>query len=109
MLIPMHGLITPERAWLAIGFAGQALFASRFIIQWFRSEMEGRSVIPLSFWYCSLGGGIVLLAYALYKKDPVFILGQASGLFVYSRNLYLIFRERNLLRHAAQAKSGPAA
>jgi lipid-A-disaccharide synthase-like uncharacterized protein len=105
----MHGLITPERVWLAIGFAGQALFASRFIIQWFRSEMEGRSVIPLSFWYCSLGGGIVLLAYAVYKKDPVFILGQASGLFVYSRNLYLIFRERNLLRSAAQAKTGSAA
>jgi len=105
----MHGLITPERVWLAIGFAGQALFASRFIIQWFRSEMEGRSVIPLSFWYCSLGGGIVLLAYAVYKKDPVFILGQASGLFVYSRNLYLIYRERNLLRSAAQAKTGSAA
>jgi lipid-A-disaccharide synthase-like uncharacterized protein len=85
----MHGLITPERVWLAIGFAGQALFASRFIIQWFRSEMEGRSVIPLSFWYCSLG--------------------EASGLFVYSRNLYLIFRERNLLRSAAQAKTGSAA
>jgi lipid-A-disaccharide synthase-like uncharacterized protein len=98
----MHGLITAERIWLAIGFAGQAMFASRFIIQWFKSEMEGRSVIPLSFWYCSLAGGIVLLAYAVYKKDPVFILGQASGLFVYSRNLYLIFRERNLLRNAAQ-------
>ena len=105
----MHGLITPERVWLAVGFAGQALFASRFIIQWFKSEMEGRSVIPLSFWYCSLGGGIVLLAYAVYKRDPVFILGQASGLFVYSRNLYLIFRERNLLRSAAQAKTGSAA
>jgi len=102
----MHGWITPERIWLAIGFAGQALFASRFVIQWFKSEMEGRSVIPLSFWYCSLGGGIVLLAYAVYKRDPVFILGQASGLFVYSRNLYLIFRERNLLRTAAQVKTG---
>ncbi|HWY13766.1 MAG TPA: lipid-A-disaccharide synthase N-terminal domain-containing protein [Rhizomicrobium sp.] len=97
----LHALLTPERIWLAVGFAGQALFASRFIIQWFKSEMEGRSVIPLAFWYFSLGGGIVLLAYAIYKKDPVFIIGQASGLIVYGRNLYLIFRERSLLREAA--------
>ena len=97
----LHSWLTPDRLWLAIGFAGQALFASRFIIQWFKSEMEGRSVIPLAFWYCSLGGGVVLLAYAVYKKDPVFIIGQASGLLVYSRNLYLIFRERSLLREAA--------
>lgn len=101
----MHGLLTPERIWLAVGFAGQALFASRFVIQWFKSEMEGRSVIPVSFWYCSVAGGMVVLAYAIYKKDPVFIIGQASGLFVYSRNLYLIFRERSLLRDAAQAKT----
>jgi lipid-A-disaccharide synthase-like uncharacterized protein len=97
----LHGLFTTERIWLAVGFAGQALFASRFIIQWFKSEMEGRSVIPLAFWYCSLGGGVVLLAYAVYKRDPVFIIGQASGLVVYGRNLYLIYRERGLLREAA--------
>ncbi|MGH6887947.1 MAG: lipid-A-disaccharide synthase N-terminal domain-containing protein [Rhizomicrobium sp.] len=101
-----HGLVTPERVWLAVGFAGQALFASRFLIQWLRSELEGRSVIPLAFWYFSLGGGIILLAYAIYKKDPVFILGQGSGLVVYSRNLYLIFRERTLLRHAALQETG---
>ena|SRR5580698_3720107 len=89
---------TSDHIWLAIGFAGQALFASRFIIQWFKSEMEGRSVIPIAFWHFSLGGGVILLAYAVYKKDPVFILGQASGLIVYSRNLYLIFRERRLMR-----------
>ena len=76
----------------ALGFV--TLFASRFIIQWFKSELVGRSVIPLSFWYCSLSGGVVLLAYALYKMDPVFITGQATGLLVYSRNLYLIFREK---------------
>jgi lipid-A-disaccharide synthase-like uncharacterized protein len=87
--------------WLLVGLLGQALFASRFIVQWFKSEMEGRSVIPISFWYCSVGGGMVLLAYAIYKADPVFIIGQASGLVVYARNLYLIFRERNLLRAAA--------
>jgi lipid-A-disaccharide synthase-like uncharacterized protein len=106
----MHALITPERVWLAVGFAGQALFASRFIIQWFRSELEGRSVIPLAFWYCSVGGGVILLAYAIYKRDPVFIIGQASGLVVYGRNLYLIFRERSLLREpAAQPSAAPKA
>lgn len=94
----LHHWLSADHVWLAIGFAGQALFASRFIIQWFKSEMEGRSVIPLAFWYFSVGGGIILLAYAIYKKDPVFIIGQASGLVVYSRNLYLIFRERSLLR-----------
>ena len=86
--------LTVDHVWLLVGFLGQGLFASRFIIQWFRSELVGRSVIPLSFWYCSLSGGIVLLAYALYKMDPVFITGQATGLLVYSRNLYLIFREK---------------
>src|SRR5277367_4800421 len=102
----LHHWFTTEHVWLVIGFAGQGLFASRFIIQWFKSEMEGRSVIPLAFWHFSLGGGIVLLAYAIYKKDPVFIIGQASGLIVYGRNLYLIFRERSLLQDAArEAKS----
>jgi lipid-A-disaccharide synthase-like uncharacterized protein len=100
--------LTTEHIWLAIGFAGQGLFASRFIIQWFKSEMEGRSVIPLAFWYFSLGGGVILLAYAIYKKDPVFIIGQASGLLVYGRNLYLIFRERSQLRET-QAHTGSRA
>jgi len=85
---------TVDHVWLLVGFLGQALFASRFILQWFKSELVGRSVIPLSFWYCSMGGGVVLLAYALYKEDPVFITGQLTGLLVYSRNLYLIFREK---------------
>lgn len=93
--------LTTAHIWLIVGLAGQGLFASRFIIQWFKSELEGRSVIPIAFWHCSVGGGIVLLAYAIYKKDPVFIIGQASGLVVYSRNLYLIFRERAQLREAA--------
>ena len=86
--------LTVEHVWLLVGFLGQALFASRFIIQWFKSELVGRSVIPIAFWYCSLGGGIVLLAYAIYRMDPVFIAGQATGIVVYSRNLYLIARER---------------
>lgn len=101
MLAHVIAWLTVPHLWLVVGLLGQGLFASRFILQWFRSEMEGRSVIPLSFWYCSVGGGVVLLAYAVYKADPVFIIGQASGLVVYARNLYLIFRERSLLRAAA--------
>jgi lipid-A-disaccharide synthase-like uncharacterized protein len=80
--------------WLVIGFAGQALFSMRFLIQWIKSEREKKSTIPLAFWYFSLAGGVSLLIYAIHRKDPVFILGQATGIFIYSRNLYLIFRER---------------
>jgi lipid-A-disaccharide synthase-like uncharacterized protein len=80
--------------WLIIGFTGQALFSMRFLIQWIKSEREKRSTIPIAFWYFSLAGGASLLIYAIHRKDPVFILGQATGLFIYSRNLYLIFRER---------------
>lgn len=90
----MFDWFTWEHVWLLIGFAGQALFMSRFIVQWWASEQAGRSVVPVMFWYFSVGGGIVLLIYAVYKKDPVFISGQALGLIVYARNLYLIFAER---------------
>lgn len=81
--------------WLVIGFAGQAMFSMRFIVQWIMSEREKRSMIPLAFWYFSLAGGASLLIYAIHRRDPVFILGQASGLFIYLRNLYLIYRERH--------------
>jgi lipid-A-disaccharide synthase-like uncharacterized protein len=80
--------------WLAIGFLGQVLFSLRFIVQWVASERERRSVIPVLFWYFSLAGGVTLMAYAIHRKDPVFIVGQASGLFVYLRNLQFIRRER---------------
>lgn len=83
----------PETIWLAIGFIGQTLFASRFLVQWLKSEKERKSVIPIQFWYMSILGGIVLFLYALYKKDPVFIVGQFAGLFIYCRNLYLIYAE----------------
>jgi lipid-A-disaccharide synthase-like uncharacterized protein len=76
--------------WIAIGFVGQALFSARFIVQWLASERAKRSLIPMAFWYFSLLGGAVLLSYAIHKRDPVFIVGQAAGLFVYLRNLYLI-------------------
>jgi lipid-A-disaccharide synthase-like uncharacterized protein len=106
--LTLHNLVTPERIWLAIGFAGQALFASRFIIQWFRSEREGRSVIPVAFWYSSIGGGLVTLAYTIHLGSVPLSLGQGSGLIVYSRNLYLIFRERALLHQAAVQETGPS-
>jgi lipid-A-disaccharide synthase-like uncharacterized protein len=78
--------------WLAIGLLGQAFFSARFIVQWIASERLKQSVIPVQFWYWSMGGGITLLAYAIYRLDPIFILGQAAGLFVYARNLYFIHR-----------------
>lgn len=79
--------------WLIVGFIGQALFSARFIVQWLASERAKRSVVPVAFWFFSLGGGATLLAYALYRQDPVFILGQAAGLFIYIRNLMLLCRE----------------
>lgn len=76
--------------WICIGFLGQALFTARFVVQWLVSEKNKSSTIPLSFWYLSMAGGGILLLYACYKRDPVFILGQSLGLAVYFRNLYLI-------------------
>jgi lipid-A-disaccharide synthase-like uncharacterized protein len=81
--------------WQIIGFGGQGLFAGRFLVQWLHSEREQRSVIPAAFWYFSLGGGVVLLAYAIHRMDPVFITGQFLGLFIYSRNLFFVRRERS--------------
>lgn len=75
---------------LIIGFIGQGLFSMRFIIQWIASEKAKKSVIPFSFWIFSLLGSMFLLVYAIYKKDPVFILGQAPNVLIYSRNIYLI-------------------
>jgi lipid-A-disaccharide synthase-like uncharacterized protein len=79
---------------LGFGFLGQAVFASRFIVQWIVSERRGESVIPLAFWYLSLGGAALLFTYATLRKDPVFMVGQAGGAFVYVRNLVLIRRSR---------------
>lgn len=85
----------PETIMIFVGFGGQLLFAMRFIIQWLRSEQESKSVIPIAFWYFSIGGGFVLLMYALWRKDPVIICGQGLGLFIYARNLYFILRPTN--------------
>lgn len=90
--------MTADQIWLAVGFLGQAFFSTRFLIQWIASERQGKSVVPHPFWYFSVGGGMTLLAYAIYRLDPVFILGQAAGLFVYARNLYFIFRDPERIR-----------
>ncbi len=81
-------------AWVLLGFIAQAFFTARFVVQWIASERAGKSVIPLTFWLLSIGGGVLLLVYALYRRDPVFIAGQAFGVFVYLRNLYFVMHER---------------
>jgi lipid-A-disaccharide synthase-like uncharacterized protein len=80
--------------WIAIGFVGQFFFTMRFVVQWIASEKAKRSLIPLAFWFFSIGGGVVLLAYAIHRGDPVFIFGQAGGLIIYARNLWLIRKAR---------------
>ena len=84
-----------EKIWLIIGFTGQFLFAMRFIVQWVQSERQKKSVIPIAFWYFSITGGLTLFTYALYRQDPVFILGQSLGVIIYTRNLYFVHRERS--------------
>jgi lipid-A-disaccharide synthase-like uncharacterized protein len=85
--------MTTDQLWLGVGFLGQAFFSARFLIQWIASERRGKSVVPRAFWYFSIGGGLTLLFYALWRRDPVFILGQGAGLFVYARNLYFVLRD----------------
>jgi len=84
-----------DRGWLVVGLLGQALFSARFIVQWLSSERMKKSVIPAAFWYFSIAGGATLLAYAIHRRDPVFILGQATGLFIYLRNLQFVWRDRH--------------
>ncbi|MFP4167507.1 MAG: lipid-A-disaccharide synthase N-terminal domain-containing protein [Desulfonatronovibrionaceae bacterium] len=83
-----------EKMWIGIGLFAQLLFSGRFLVQWIASEKAKRSIIPIHFWHLSLAGGALLLSYAIYRRDPVFILGQGGGLVIYIRNLYLIRRER---------------
>jgi len=82
--------------WLIIGFLGQIFFSARFILQWIYSEINKKSIIPLGFWFFSILGGITLLIYAIHRKDPVFIMGQATGLFIYARNLYFINKQHKI-------------
>lgn len=85
----MSSWFTMPHAWLVIGFAGQFVFGSRFLLQWIASERARAVVVPPSFWIASMIGGVALLAYAIHRKDPVFSLGQAVGLLIYARNLVL--------------------
>ncbi len=97
----LHNVFVVKLTWLVlIGYAGQALFTMRFVVQWIATERAKKSVIPLAFWFFSIGGGLLLFGYALAIRDPVFILGQGFGVFVYLRNLYFVYRERNAARAA---------
>jgi lipid-A-disaccharide synthase-like uncharacterized protein len=94
-------MLTMEHVWLGIGLLGQALFSARFLVQWIATERTRRSVLPREFWYFSVAGGLTLLAYAVHRLDPVFIIGQAAGLFVYTRNLYFINRGLTAAGHGS--------
>lgn len=89
-----------ETLWLIIGFLGQGCFFMRFLVQWISSERQKKSVIPVAFWYFSILGALIVLAYAIHRRDPVFIVGQSTGLLIYTRNLVLLSREKR------QAASG---
>jgi len=91
----------PESYWVIIGLAGQFFFTMRFVVQWIATERNRKSIIPESFWYFSIVGSLILLAYSLYRKDPVFILGQAFGTIVYLRNLYFINKHKEKKHESA--------
>ena len=90
-----NSLTNIEIFFLTIGFLGQGIFASRFIVQWIYSEKKGESLIPITFWYLSIFGGLALLIYAIFRKDPVIITGQTFGIFIYLRNIILIYKKGN--------------
>ena len=83
-----------ETLWIVIGFVGQGIFGARMVVQWITSERAGRSVVPIAFWYMSIAGAVITLAYAIYRLDPVFIVSQAGGLLIYIRNLALLRLDR---------------
>jgi lipid-A-disaccharide synthase-like uncharacterized protein len=86
--------IAKFQVWVLLGYVAQLMFTMRFLVQWIASERAGKMVMPIAFWFFSIGGGLLLLLYALYIRDPVFILGQGFGVFVYARNLYFELRDR---------------
>lgn len=95
-----------DAIWLGIGFTGQLAFTSRFLVQWVASERQKDSVVPKAFWWFSLAGGLTLLSYAIHKKDPVIVVGQAVGVLIYTRNLFLISQARR--QRSAPAKETAA-
>jgi lipid-A-disaccharide synthase-like uncharacterized protein len=90
--------VDPSYLWIGVGFAGQAMFFSRFLVQWLASERAGQSVFPMAFWYLSVLGGTLLLVYAIYRRDPVFIIGQTTGALIYLRNIFLRVRNNPVTR-----------
>ena len=82
--------------WLVVGFLGQFMFSMRFLVQWLTSEKKRKSVVPVSFWYFSIAGGLILFVYALERGDPVFILGQGTGIIIYIRNLFLVYKHKKV-------------
>src|SRR5438477_13202524 len=100
--------LSQARLWLIIGFAGQALFTARFLVQWIASERKRDSVVPVAFWWLSLLGGLTLLSYASYRQDPVIIVGQAMGLVVYARNLMLVGKAKRRAAHRRRRSPHPA-
>ena len=94
-LVAWYDALTPtEVVWLAIGFGGQSMFMMRFLVQWIVTEKARRSVVPEMFWYFSLLGGATMMAYGIHRADPVIIVGQSTGVFIYLRNLYFIWQEK---------------
>jgi lipid-A-disaccharide synthase-like uncharacterized protein len=94
MSIPLAAPST-NTIWLSVSFLGQAMFFMRFFVQWVASEKLGQSVIPKALWYFSIAGSLILLSYASWKHDPVFVLGQSFGFLVYTRNLYLLRKAKD--------------
>lgn len=99
---------TTEKLWLALGFVAQLLFAMRFIVQWLASERARQSIVPETFWYFSVAGGVLLFAYAIYRLDPVFMLGQGMGLLIYSRNIQMIWRSKQAAADGNAVATSPA-
>jgi lipid-A-disaccharide synthase-like uncharacterized protein len=95
--------MTVPTTWLVIGFLGQAVFTARFLVQWLASERKRDSIVPVAFWWLSLAGGIILLSYAIHRRDPVIIVGQGMGLFIYTRNLMLIAKGRRRASRSPKA------
>ncbi len=90
--------ISADTIWLGVGFFGQLMFTARFLVQWIATERARRSLVPRAFWYFSIAGSLILLSYAIYRLDPVFILGQSFGMIVYSRNLYFVHKHPERLQ-----------
>ncbi|MGQ3685576.1 MAG: lipid-A-disaccharide synthase N-terminal domain-containing protein [Candidatus Loosdrechtia sp.] len=98
----MTNIATHIHSWIILGFIGQIIFGSRFLVQWIISEKQKESIIPEVFWYLSIAGSVVLLIYSIYRRDPVFIIGQCLGLFIYIRNVMLIYQKKNTLTNSKQ-------